>query len=83
MDAIELQVKTFIESLSTGGDPAFLKDDTGLADLGFDDNGCIALTNKLNGYLRSINAGASVSRDDISPEITAGDVVVLVRKALV
>jgi hypothetical protein len=82
MDAVELKVKTFIEKLSTGGDPTFLNDDTVLSDLDFDDNACKALVNKLNTYVKTINPAASISRDDVTPDSTAGEVVELVKEAI-
>jgi hypothetical protein len=82
MDAVELQVKTYIEDLSTQEDPGLLQDDTVLSYLGFDDYSCIALVNKLDAYVKSVKISASISRDDITPDITAGEVVDLVRKAI-
>jgi hypothetical protein len=82
MDAVELHVKTYIEDLSTQEDPALLADDTVLSDLDFNDYGCSALVNKLNAYVKSVKAFASISRDDVKPNITAGEVVDLVRRAI-
>jgi hypothetical protein len=83
MDQIERDVKTIIlEVADKKPEPEKLDDETTLDELGYNDPMCGELAFKLRKYVKNHKPTGNINNADISTDITVGDVVKLVRKAI-
>jgi len=83
IDFIEEDVKSMILKVSgLPNEPANLADGTKLSNLGYNDVMCDDLAETLNDYVKSKKSGAKVISGELSPGITAGSCVKLIKNKL-
>ncbi|MDB5147629.1 MAG: hypothetical protein JWQ57_1649 [Mucilaginibacter sp.] len=84
MDPIETRIKQIIIDVSQLDDqPADLDDDSSLGDLGYNDNMCRDLENRLNDFIKhEQHCNQLLNNGDISPDSTIGEVVKMVKDNL-